>query len=74
MEKTQGGQVLRDLQTMCHNRSDESVPELISELRTYLARFPGDVPETSEEPEPDAREATSGRDRQERSGITRRRR
>ena len=76
MTKTEGGQVLRDVQGIVHNRSDESVPELISELRAYLAQFPGDVPVIDEpsEPEPDkepARSARRGRDRRERGGRNR---
>jgi hypothetical protein len=78
MEKKQGSQVLRDLQTMCHNRSDEGVDELIGELRTYLAQFPEspaheppEEPELDEEVGPARAVRGKGRNRMERGGRNR---
>jgi hypothetical protein len=60
MTKAEGGQVLRDLQTMVHNRSDESVDDLLDELRAYLDKAPKRATRTGRD-----RMARGGRDRSE---------
>ena len=66
IDKGEGSQILRTVQGITHNVSDEGVEAMLDELQAYL--------DARKKPETEEREATAGHDRQERSGITRRRR